>query len=105
MDVCDRVVYLKNGEIKMDMPAEQIFKMGLCTLGMGLLNCIQTSAEKADEIELQDFSFSYDTDQILQISSLALQKGAVKACCPIDQGGFETIRSFFSSNFEGGKKI
>lgn len=99
MDVCDRVVYLKNGKIKRDMPveqfymlsAEQISKMGLRTLSMGLPNCIQTSAEIADEIELRNFSFSYDTDPILQISSLALPKGAVIAVIGNNGAGKSTF--------------
>lgn len=99
MDVCDRVIYLKNGKITMDLPAEQFYalsteqisQMGLRSLRMELPSSAQTFMETADKIELRDFSFAYDKEPILQISSLTLPKGAVIAVIGSNGAGKSTF--------------
>ncbi len=99
MEVCDRVLYLKNGEITMDMPAEQfytlsaeqIFQLGLRTLSVELPNCIQAPTDTAVGIELRNFSFSYYTEPNLRIPSLALPKGAVIAVIGNNGAGKSTF--------------
>lgn len=98
-EVCDRVVYLKDGEITEDLPAaqfyalsaEQISQMGLRTLTMDCHNCAKTFLESADKIELCDFSFSYDTEPVLQIPSLTLPKGAIIAVIGNNGAGKSTF--------------
>ena len=98
-EVCDRVVYLKDGEITEDLPAElfyalpaeRISQMGLRTLTMECHNCAKTFLESADKMELRDFSFSYDTEPILQIPSLTLPQGAVIAVIGNNGAGKSTF--------------
>ncbi len=98
-EICDRVVYLQNGKITMDLPAaefyslpkEQILQMGLRTLGLEVPDHMQPCAETADTIELRDFSFSYGAEPILRIPALALPKGAVIAVIGSNGAGKSTF--------------
>ncbi len=73
------------------LPAERISQMGLRTLTMECHNCAKTFLESADKMELRDFSFSYDTEPILQIPSLTLPQGAVIAVIGNNGAGKSTF--------------
>ncbi len=120
-EVCDRVIYLENGEVAMDLPAaefyalpaNQISQMGLRTLQMEIPNGIQSHTETADKIELRDFFFSYGTEPILKIPALTLPKGAVIAVIGNNGAGKSTFthclcgleKHFRGYAVENGKKL
>lgn len=99
MEVCDRVVYLEDGEIAMDLPAEQfcalpaerISQMGLRSLTIERENHTQALLKSAGEIELQNFYFSYDAEPVLQIQSLTLPKESVIAVIGNNGAGKSTF--------------
>ncbi len=98
MDVCDRVLYLKDGQIASDMPVEQfralpsekIVEMGLRALQLEL-PARKLPPVSAETIQLRDFSFSYDAEPILRIPTLTLPKGGIIAVIGHNGAGKSTF--------------
>lgn len=86
-DICDRVIYLENGEVAFDIPmqefrqfsAERIAGLGLRTLSPETLKPHDIPPQSEDELMLRDFSFSYDKKPALDIPELTLPAGGVIA--------------------------
>lgn len=85
MDIADRILYMKQGEIIQDMKVEEFRKLSaedLHTMGLRSLHPVQLAEIKAtkfsqNKISLKDFEFSYGKNQVLDIPILKVPKGSV----------------------------
>ncbi len=97
MDLCDRVLYLKDGKIAMDqsvkefctLPSEQIARMGLRDLLMKPITMPPYTLSST--IELRDFYFAYDSEPILDIPSFSLPQGGIIAVIGNNGAGKSTF--------------
>ena len=99
LDICDRVVYMKNGKIERDMqmcdfralPADTIGNMGLRTLSINSLSLPNAVAGADGTITLKDFNYSYDDNEALHIPELSLPLGGIIAVIGHNGAGKSTF--------------
>ncbi len=97
-DLCDRVVYLKKGQIAQDLAGKEFWafttdkirEMGLRTLQMHPYAKLDI-AEPRGTIQLKDFSFAYDKEIALNIPSLSLPQGGIIAVIGANGAGKSTF--------------
>lgn len=98
-EICDRVIYLENGEVTFDMPmqefkllsTERISELGLRMLTPEMLKSQTNDAQSSDELVLQNFSFFYDKFSALSIPRLTLPRGGVIAVIRHNGAGKSTF--------------
>lgn len=85
MEVADRVIYLKNGRIERDMSVSELKQLKpkqLEAMGLRSLHPVNfqhnfiDTIEK-DRIEIQDFFFSYEKKEVLNIPQLSVPKAVI----------------------------
>jgi energy-coupling factor transport system ATP-binding protein len=85
MEIADRVIYMKNGEIEHDMTLDQFKNMELSNIhemnlrsteGIKFSN-ISKSHTFNNNMELKDFSFSYGNSEIINIPKTLFPKGGI----------------------------
>lgn len=99
MDIADRIMYIKQGEIAFDMPQAEFRKMSMPAInGLGLraisVAGLENTAEPVhsnDKMQIEDFSFSYDKQHTLTIPSLELPRNAVIGVLGINGAGKTTF--------------
>ncbi|MCI1966396.1 MAG: ABC transporter ATP-binding protein [Oscillospiraceae bacterium] len=99
-DVCDRVIYIKKGQIGFDLPMEQfrlfspqkISGLGLRTLSLKDLSLHPTGFHNdGTTLVLKNYNFSYKKTPALQISSLRLPVGEIIAVIGHNGAGKSTF--------------
>ncbi len=96
--LCDRVVYLKDGKIKLDISMKQFRKflpeqlqdMGLRSLTTDL-SFAKNGYAVPDIISLKNFFFSYGSEHVLHIPELSLPKGGIIAVVGKNGAGKSTF--------------
>lgn len=98
-NICDRVIYMKDGKIDRDMPMRDfcalppsvVAKMGLRTLSVENIPYPENTQKADGIIELRDFQFSYDKTAALDIPELSLPLGGVIAVIGHNGAGKSTF--------------
>ena len=86
-ELCDRVVYMKDGCVELDIPMntfleysqEQITELGLRPLRLDDIQSQSESAYEKKQIILRDFCFSYDREEAIRIPELTLPADGIIA--------------------------
>ena len=98
-ELCDRVIYMKAGEIALDISMDEfksyseatLSNMGLRTLRMNLHSDVKSAIDKMEKMVLQDFSFSYEKKDAINIPEISLQEGEVIAVIGKNGAGKSTF--------------
>lgn len=98
-ELCDRVVYMKEGKIALDISMDEFKKysettlsnMGLRTLRMNLHKDVKLAPDNVEKMILRDFSFSYEKEDAINIPEISLQEGAVIAIIGKNGAGKSTL--------------
>ncbi|WP_343208801.1 energy-coupling factor ABC transporter ATP-binding protein [Anaerolentibacter hominis] len=98
-DICDRVIYLKDGRIGFDIPMtelctyprEKICDLGLRTLSMKDLPLNDMDYRGTGELNLRNYYFSYGGNQVLDIPALSVPAGGVIALIGHNGAGKSTF--------------
>ena len=99
-DVCNRVVYMKDGAVALDLPMgdfarlpqERLHSLGLRPLSLGELKNETPHVLPGDTITLSDFRYSYDgKKRSLDIKSLSLPRNGVIALIGHNGAGKSTF--------------
>ena len=81
-ELCDRVVYMKEGKIALDISMDEFKKYSETTLSnmglrMNLHKDVKLAPDNVEKMILRDFSFSYEKEDAINIPEISLQEGAV----------------------------
>lgn len=98
-ELCDRVIYMKEGKIALDISMDEFMNfseetlsnMGLRTLQMKLHREVKVAYDNVGKMVLRDFSFSYEKEDALNIPKISLQEGAVIAVIGKNGAGKSTF--------------
>ena len=104
-DICDRVVYLSDGKIQMDIPMRELTdyseqkmeKLGLRSINVDFQSQINKSdwsppsQNEPDTITLKDYVFAYDVKTILDIRNLQIPRNEVIAITGQNGAGKSTF--------------
>lgn len=98
-DLCDRVIYLKRGRVVLDismsefslLSEEQRRQMGLQRLGKQALTFPEKQPVSRTEIALENYIYSYQKEQALEIRSLSIPAGAAIAIIGHNGAGKSTF--------------
>ncbi len=99
-DICDRVIYMSDGKIGLDLPMnefvalppDKLRKFGLRPLSLENLKNEAPHAIREDTLELNNFRYSYDgKKQALNIKSLSLPRGGITAVIGHNGAGKSTF--------------
>lgn len=99
LDICDRVVYMADGEIKQDMsmsefqkiPPKKLHQMGLRPLTMEYYDSETEAWTSSETVDLFGFQYGYDTVSVIDIDELHLPKGGVIAVIGHNGAGKSTF--------------
>ncbi|MDR0350323.1 MAG: ABC transporter ATP-binding protein [Coriobacteriales bacterium] len=99
MDLCDRVLYLRDGRIALDLSGEELAalhpnereRMGLRALSLSDVDVRAPNYESERTLHLRDYRFSYGRDVALDIPSLSLPLAAVIAVIGRNGAGKSTF--------------
>lgn len=101
MDLCDRVVYVKEGKLERDISmsefstydSETLASLGLRTLSLHNIPPLRIGAEPTAALTLQDFCYSYknSSDSALAITKAMIPQGAVIAVIGPNGAGKSTF--------------
>lgn len=102
-DICDRVIYMKNGKIESDMSIEkfrelsdkQIQNMGLRTLSPQNLKAHENTFVSDNELTLSDFTFSYSKKTALNMELQNMPVGGIIAVIGHNGAGKSTFSKCF----------
>lgn len=97
--LCDRVVYMKEGKIALDISMDEfknfseetLSDMRLRTLNMDLHMDVRNVFDTMGNMVLRDFCYSYEKEDVLSISKLSLPQGAVIAVIGKNGAGKSTF--------------
>lgn len=98
-DICDRVIYMKNGEIDFDIPMEQLLlfsgadmnQLGLRMLSIKDMKISSPKYEGPFNLKLKNYHFAYDRNPTLNIPTLSLPIGATIAVIGHNGAGKSTF--------------
>lgn len=99
-DICDRVIYMNDGRINLDLPMkefavlppERLQRLGLRPLSLEKLRNEALPAIRGDTVELHNFHYSYDgKKQALNIKSLSLPRNGIIAVIGHNGAGKSTF--------------
>lgn len=98
-DVCDRVVYMKDGKIQLDTsmqdfcryPAQKISELGLRTMSVNSIKVTDNVFRNDGKMTLSGFRYSYRKKQTLNISELDLPLGGIIAIIGHNGAGKSTF--------------
>lgn len=101
-DLCDRVIFLEDGRIKLDLSmdefrqygTEDLARLGLRTLEIDSLEYkVQKDVHLSGKITLKDFSYRYDrkSDYALKVDELTVPRGAIIAVIGHNGAGKSTF--------------
>jgi len=99
LNICDRVIYMKNGQIESDMPmsqfqslsADKISSMGLRTLSMNDLPYPRKAVRSNGILSLHNYVYRYGDKEALNIPKLSLPLGGVIAVIGHNGAGKSTF--------------
>lgn len=95
-ELCDRVVYMKEGKIALDISMDEFKKYSETTLSnmglrMNLHKDVKLAPDNVEKMILRDFSFSYEKEDAINIPEISLQEGAVIAIIGKNGAGKSTL--------------
>ncbi len=98
-EICDRVVYMEEGKILLDLPMkefrklsqEKITSLGLRCLTLRIPAFPKTIIEKGERMELKNYQFRYEKADILQLQDISLPTDAVIAVTGHNGAGKSTF--------------
>lgn len=100
-ELCDRVIYLKDGKIALDIPmtelraytAKMLEELGLRTLSLDCLTTQTEARQITEELKLQGFQYTYPhhLDHALNLSEVSLPKGGIIALIGHNGAGKSTL--------------
>ena len=102
-ELCDRVIYMKAGKVALDIPMDEfknlseetLSDMGLRTLHMnlhkGFYGNIENTFSSGKKMIIQDFHFSYEKVDTINIPEISLQEGSVIAVIGKNGAGKSTF--------------
>ena len=98
-ELCDRVIYMKEGNITLDISMEKfkdyseetLADMGLRTLNMNLHRELKSEFCNVGKMILQDFNYSYEKEDVISIPEISIQEGAVIAVIGKNGAGKSTF--------------
>ena len=98
-DLCDRVIYMKDGSVGFDIPMTefarktdvQLHHLGLRSLHLEIEEPCKPPYRRAELMTLENFYFSYDGKAALQIPELSLPAGGVIAVIGRNGAGKPTL--------------
>ncbi len=100
-DLCDRVIYLRNGSVQHDMPmpefcripSETLRKLGLRTLHLTDLCYREVQPRTEESLTLQNYKYSYRSrpSPVLDIPEVTLPRGGVVAIIGNNGAGKSTL--------------
>lgn len=98
-NICDRVIYMKNGNIEKDLSmnefknlsTEDIKNMGLRTMQKEQYNFPLEIAESSKKIKLQNYSFGYDNKKILHLEDIEIPTKSIVAITGHNGAGKSTF--------------
>ena len=97
--ICDRVIYMKDGEIGLDVPMKefrnftttQLHEMGLRALTEDRASPRMKAEPAVESITLHDFCFAYDGADAVHILHLEIPKGGIIAVVGHNGAGKSTL--------------
>lgn len=98
-DICDRVIYMKDGRIDFDIPMSEfmdfsekkIHALGLRGLSMSGILLSEAAAAQKDQMQLKNYYFSYGQKDILKIKELSIPEGGIIAVTGHNGAGKSTL--------------
>ena len=98
-DICDRVIYMKDGRIDFDIPMsefkmfseERIHALGLRGLSMSGISLPEAAADRKDQMQLKNYYFSYGKKEVLQIKEQSIPEGSIVAVTGHNGAGKSTL--------------
>ena len=98
-EVCDRVLYLEDGQIRFDVPMkrftefpeEELRALGLRSLSMEDVKLPEQQEESGEVIELKNYRFTYEKKPVLQMSDVTMPAGSVIAVTGHNGAGKSTF--------------
>lgn len=99
IDICDRVVYMADGEIQMDISMNQLKsmdkgrlkEMGLRTLNMEMSDLPDAKFQSNGYLEFKDFKFKYNGRAAINIENLSVPIGSIVAVIGENGAGKSTF--------------
>ena len=115
-DLCDRVVYMKDGQVGFDVPMaefarntdEQLHQLGLRGLHLEIEDQCKPVYQAAQRMKLENFNFSYDEKDALRIPELSLPVGSIIAVIGRNGAGKSTFSRCLcglEKNFKGSVQL
>lgn len=98
-EICDRVVYMKEGRVVFDMPMkefvtfseEKLHSYGLRGLTMMDTVFAEQVEEMQEKIHLENYHFTYDKKEVLQMDNLDVPEGSIIAVTGHNGAGKSTF--------------
>ena len=98
-DICDRVVYMKDGKIDFDIPMSEfasysekkVHALGLRGLSLSQISLPEAKITQEDRIQLKNYRFSYGKSEVLNLRDLDVPEGSIVAVTGHNGAGKSTL--------------
>ncbi|MGG5331689.1 ABC transporter ATP-binding protein [Enterococcus sp. AZ163] len=115
-DICDRMVYMRNGRIHFDksmndyfeMPLEEITELGLRPRSLKEIGTKSTHYNGNEIFSLRDFNYRYEDTSVISLPELTLPVGSIIAVIGRNGAGKSTFSKCLcglNKNFKGSMQI